>query len=914
MKKLSLFVIFGAICLFAGPALSHAQTYETGGTCSTHSGSACNFTVSVTSGWSAIVWVGNDNGQQDGTLSDTDGDKFSCQGSITGSNPDGTMCTIQFLVTDASETITYAPGGSQDSGVIAAVFTGGYINADQYANNTFSTGASLSVGPTPATTASNELAFACFVAEGSTTDTYAAGGGYTGLTKASFTSTIGSNPYTTFCEYKDLSSMGAQTATSTLSNSRQYIGQIFTFEQTIGTPTLSPSYGTFTGPTAVTFGDTTPSSTFSYCFDTTNACTPSTTGTMATVSSDGFLRVTANALGYGTSSVVSVRYAVTSACPSGYVNSAQLVMAPKTSLGNSLTQFPTLFTGNSALAYQAQGVTSVSGTDIIFCTSASGGAVIPYEKVSYASSTGLGEWWFASPLVNNTSTGSSVYVLWGKSGAADQSCGPSGTNDCGTSLWYNYKYVNHFGSSLALNSVDNSVGTNSGVTSGSGDIDGSGGVFNGGSAVITVGSTTSVNFNSPFTAEGLVKISATGIAQTIAASWSGSSHYNWLFYVDSSQDPHFIWSNNGSYNANTDIHSTGAISTGTWYDIAAVQSGSSASIYVNGVSSASGGTLPLMTFGGTGTLGWVSGDALNGTLDEVRVANAQLSATQLTADYLTETSSTFVTWHAATVPGLDTSKWYVLAGQGAYNNGCSWPEDFNTGGGALTINDYQQSNYCPGGTSAIRGWNTYSAGTISANTFNFQYGTMQTRVAMPYNGAWPAIWLFDAQCQAHWKTDFSYNDLSPCLPQNEQEIDLNDYLAGSNGVGSGRFNYCFYTSSYSCWQTYTYSFAPLAYNTYKLVWTSSSCTLYVNGSSTAVITPCATHSMYPLFDIFMTQPNSGVANSYPVSMQVDYIRICSKTDGTDCTVNDPTMMFQDEFGGTGTMLQNTKMQGGKVQG
>jgi Legume lectin domain/Chitobiase/beta-hexosaminidase C-terminal domain len=83
-------------------------------------------------------------------------------------------------------------------------------------------------------------------------------------------------------------------------------------QTTAATPTFSPNGGTFSASTPVTISDTTTGATISYCFDTTNTCTPSTSGSSYTVTSTGYLRAQATASGYAASPVASATFTITS--------------------------------------------------------------------------------------------------------------------------------------------------------------------------------------------------------------------------------------------------------------------------------------------------------------------------------------------------------------------------------------------------------------------------------------------------------------------------------------------------------------------------------------------------------------------------------------------------------------------------
>jgi hypothetical protein len=82
------------------------------------------------------------------------------------------------------------------------------------------------------------------------------------------------------------------------------------------TPTFAPAAGTYPSTRAVTISDTTPSSTITYCTDTTNTCTPSTTYTTTiSVSSTEYVRASATAIGYAPSSIASALYTIVAPPP-----------------------------------------------------------------------------------------------------------------------------------------------------------------------------------------------------------------------------------------------------------------------------------------------------------------------------------------------------------------------------------------------------------------------------------------------------------------------------------------------------------------------------------------------------------------------------------------------------------------------
>jgi glucuronoarabinoxylan endo-1,4-beta-xylanase len=74
---------------------------------------------------------------------------------------------------------------------------------------------------------------------------------------------------------------------------------------TASAPTFTPSSPYSGVATTVTLASSTPGATFSYCQDTVNTCTPSTTGSTVSFTVTGYIRAFANASGYAQSSTSS---------------------------------------------------------------------------------------------------------------------------------------------------------------------------------------------------------------------------------------------------------------------------------------------------------------------------------------------------------------------------------------------------------------------------------------------------------------------------------------------------------------------------------------------------------------------------------------------------------------------------------
>lgn len=127
-------------------------------------------------------------------------------------------------------------------------------------------------------------------------------------------------------------------------------------------------------------------------------------------------------------------------------------------------------------------------------------------------------------------------------------------------------------------------------------------------------------FTGDFTIECFVRFNSVAGAQVFVAQW-GVSSTSWIFQLSSST-LNLALSTNGTTANLLNLAPAWTPSTGVWYHLAAVRSGSTCTVYVDGVSLGSGsgaGTLFNATFvPRVGSQG--SGNTLNGWIDEVRIS------------------------------------------------------------------------------------------------------------------------------------------------------------------------------------------------------------------------------------------------------------------------------------------------------
>ena len=262
-------------------------------------------------------------------------------------------------------------------------------------------------------------------------------------------------------------------------------------------------------------------------------------------------------------------------CPSTYTNSYTLTIATQSALSSNLTNFPVLFTGNAILATTGSGgVSQSSGLDVVFCTAASGGTILPYELVAgtYTSITGAGEWWIQAPTISHTAT-ETIYVMVGAASATDYSTPAT--------VWSSYLGVWHFGTSTSLTLTDstgNNTATNHGGTATTGPT-----AFSG-AAAFAAASSQYIDLGGTLNATSshismLAWINPTGFeaCQRIMSNLTGSAYNGYEFYLGSG----CVANGTGVVQIGTSGTLSGtntgsAVSPGSWSMLAGVVNGTGA--------------------------------------------------------------------------------------------------------------------------------------------------------------------------------------------------------------------------------------------------------------------------------------------------------------------------------------------------
>jgi hypothetical protein len=216
----------------------------------------------------------------------------------------------------------------------------------------------------------------------------------------------------------------------------------------------------------------------------------------------------------------------------------------------------------------------------------------------------------------------------------------------------------------------NSYSSANGVSAIAGWIGGAGS-FNGSNGYLDLGTSASLRPSSGMTVSAWVNASATQLTYPMIVSdgdSSGVTGYN--LYLVNQMYPAFIVKEGSNGWGGCYTSGPTAMNDGAWHLVTGVYAGSSISIYVDGVLAASktGCTSQAINYGTSprGEVGWkfdgASNDALNGSIDEVRISNISRSSDWIATEFLNQKSPS--TFSAATITQSQAAQqYYTITGQ-----------------------------------------------------------------------------------------------------------------------------------------------------------------------------------------------------------------------------------------------------------
>jgi hypothetical protein len=156
--------------------------------------------------------------------------------------------------------------------------------------------------------------------------------------------------------------------------------------------------------------------------------------------------------------------------------------------------------------------------------------------------------------------------------------------------------------------------------------------FDGSNDIVTVADSSSLDLTSGMTLEAWVRPTALSTYRPVIVKTRGSSSFSYMLYAHDESKRPSGWIRT---TADRTTNSTAALPISTWSHIAATYDGATMRFYVNGVlkrSKAYTGALAVgngaLRIGGAGVWSeWFKGD-----LDDIRIWNKPLTASQITAD------------------------------------------------------------------------------------------------------------------------------------------------------------------------------------------------------------------------------------------------------------------------------------------
>jgi hypothetical protein len=278
--------------------------------------------------------------------------------------------------------------------------------------------------------------------------------------------------------------------------------------------------------------------------------------------------------------------------------------------------------------------------------------------------------------------------------------------------------------------------------------------------------------------------------------------------------------------------------------------------------------------------------------------------------------------NTAQVNGVnDPNAWTVISRHGEYaqnESECNVPGAVSVSGGILSITTSASPYACGDWTAAGTLRTTpssfpYSTGAIQWNTFNFLYGTVIIRAALPSRdtGVWPAFWFLPAFCQTSnkYSGDTQSDGTTPavggtCIDSGStgyQEIDLMEAYSYHTWPQIAFFN----PTTNNC----LLSQSPLDtnYHVYAMSWTASGLSMTLDGASSGCSWSSNTPTGNPMFLIIQTQTSNATGppnNSYlPAQLSVDYVKACNTNyTAAQCSssaINDLNVIFYDDFTSAG---------------
>jgi hypothetical protein len=325
-----------------------------------------------------------------------------------------------------------------------------------------------------------------------------------------------------------------------------------------------------------------------------------------------------------------------------------------------LTNFPVLvvLSNNVGSGFTFADFATTNGWDLRFGTNATDTGSLNYEIESW-NTNGASYVWVQVPTIPANGTGS-IWAKWGDTSAINQL--PCTTNGA---TWTNgYQAVWHMQSTNATDSTtnhNNAIPSATGVTLGSGKV-GSGVALNGSSGYLEVPATDLFKGSDDVTIEFWVNPAASQVqyAEIMDYNHDSSPYKNWVVQLYTTPLS-WSWAVNNAVNDAWGPWDAGRLFTPTasvWTHVTLVKSGLTFIYYTNGGQLSSAANFATAAIDKATRILRIGAHAsaldrfLNGSLDEIRIANAAKSSNWVWACYQNQASpTTFNSYGAMTASG-----------------------------------------------------------------------------------------------------------------------------------------------------------------------------------------------------------------------------------------------------------------------
>jgi len=252
------------------------------------------------------------------------------------------------------------------------------------------------------------------------------------------------------------------------------------------------------------------------------------------------------------------------------------------------------------------------------------------------------------------------------------------------------------------------------------------------------------------------------------------------------------------------------------------------------------------------------------------------------------------------MPGLDTSAWFVPDGGFAGAIGQSPYADspgigirlseISLANSIASLNvEYSPQTYQGNPSQNGPGTLPLAGGTMMWNRMQLLYGTVEVRAKLIGPGIHPTIWLFDARARS---SSYAQTPNTPAsVPAFAWELDIAEGVPFVYGNTTTLRQNIFGPSDFQNVLTTTVSDYSANWHTYKVVWTPSSVTWFVDGVQTnQVSSGIPNMPMFLIIDIEAADAGSGdvVQANFPQVLEVDYVRAWDQGNN---------LVFSDDFTG-----------------